>query len=136
MSDISERMKKLRQEKHLKQQEVADFLGISQQSYSHYEQGKRELPLRHVAKIAELYNVSSDFLLGTSPNYSGMFDFNSCFEPDVSLRTMILTIMRLNKHARQQLFHFLLHLEAAQDKPDPPPKPTRYQTYNPAKRRE
>ena len=133
MSDISERMKKLRQEKHLKQQEVADFLGISQQSYSHYEQGKRELPLRHVAKIAELYNVSSDFLLGTSPNYSGMFDFNSCFVPDVSLRTMI---MRLNKHARQQLFHFLLHLEAAQDKPDPPPKPTRYQTYNPAKRRE
>lgn len=54
----------LRKEKNLSQRKVAKELGVSQAVLSHYENGLREPGLEFVAKIADYYKVSSDFLLG------------------------------------------------------------------------
>lgn len=59
-----QRLKDLREDKDLVQKEVADVLGIDQRVYSNYETGKREIPCRHVIKLARYYAVSTDYILG------------------------------------------------------------------------
>ncbi|MBQ8004304.1 MAG: helix-turn-helix transcriptional regulator [Oscillospiraceae bacterium] len=54
----------LRKEKNLSQRKVARELGVSQAVLSHYENGLREPGLEFVARIADYYKVSADFLLG------------------------------------------------------------------------
>ena len=46
------------------QKEIADYLGIVQQAYNHYETGRRNIPIENAIKLADLYNVSVDVLLG------------------------------------------------------------------------
>lgn len=60
------RLKDLREDHDLKQSDVAEILGISQQYYQCYESGKNELPLRHGIKLAKFYNVSLDYIVGLS----------------------------------------------------------------------
>ena len=61
--NFSTKLKKLREEKKMKQQEVADKLGIARTTYASYEQGKREPDHETLIKIADYYNVTIDFLL-------------------------------------------------------------------------
>ena len=63
------RLKDLRDDKDLKQKEVAAFLNIDQRVYSNYETGKREIPTRFVVLLAKFYNTSSDYILGLTDNY-------------------------------------------------------------------
>ena len=58
------RLKDIREDRDLKQEEIAKLLNISQQYYSRYELGKVELPIRHYIKLARFYNVSIDYLVG------------------------------------------------------------------------
>ncbi len=62
----------LRKERGLTQKEAAANLGISQALLSHYEKGIRECGLDFVVKAAEFYGVSCDYLLGRSPDRSGL----------------------------------------------------------------
>lgn len=59
-----ERLRALREDKDLTQREIAAFLNCSQVSYSHYEIGRREIPIDTLAKLAEYYDVSVDYILG------------------------------------------------------------------------
>lgn len=61
-------LKKLREERELKQQQVADFLNIHQVSYSQYENGKREPDITTLKKLASFFDVSIDYLLGYRSN--------------------------------------------------------------------
>lgn len=58
------RMRDLREDADLTQQQVAAFLGTSQTMYARYERGANELPIHHLLKLCELYSVSADYLLG------------------------------------------------------------------------
>jgi len=58
------RIKDLREDNDMKQKEVAAVLGIDQRVYSNYETGKREIPTHLLIKLAKLYDVSTDYLLG------------------------------------------------------------------------
>lgn len=58
------RMRNLREDNDLTQQEVAEILGTSQTMYARYERGANEMPVRHVIRLAQFYNVSTDYLLG------------------------------------------------------------------------
>ncbi|MCR4925295.1 MAG: helix-turn-helix transcriptional regulator [Clostridiales bacterium] len=68
---FSQRIVELRREKGLKQKEAAKELGISQALLSHYEKGIRECGLDFIIKCSEYYEVSCDYLLGTSEYRSG-----------------------------------------------------------------
>ena len=54
----------LREDADLTQTEVAKILGTSQTMYARYERGANEMPIRHLLKLCELYQVSADYLLG------------------------------------------------------------------------
>ena len=57
------RLRDLREDHDLKQEEGAKLLGIQQTVYSRYERGARTIPLEHLVKLAEFYQVSVDALL-------------------------------------------------------------------------
>lgn len=57
------RIRDLREDNDLKQQQVADYLMCDQSLYSKYERGERALPLECAAKLADYYRVSVDYLL-------------------------------------------------------------------------
>lgn len=59
-----QRIHDLREDNDLKQAYIAKYLGITQQQYSIYETGKREIPLHLAIRLADLYNVSLDYLTG------------------------------------------------------------------------
>ena len=58
------RIRDLREDADLTQQQVATILGTSQSMYARYERGANELPIHHLLKLCELYKVSSDYILG------------------------------------------------------------------------
>lgn len=58
------RIRDLREDNDLTQAQVAEYLGTSQTMYARYERGANELPIRHLMKLCDLYNVSSDYILG------------------------------------------------------------------------
>ena len=60
---VYSRIRDLREDRDLKQQDLADYLNCSQVCYSRYENGQREIPLETISKIADFYNVSVDYLL-------------------------------------------------------------------------
>lgn len=62
------RIRNLREDKDLYQKDVAKMLGISQQYYSEYESGNRAIPIFHLIKSAEFYNVSIDYIVGLTDN--------------------------------------------------------------------
>lgn len=64
MKVFSERLKTLRKEKKLTQTELASKLDISQKSYSNWESGKAEPTLDNIIKLADLLEVSLDWLFG------------------------------------------------------------------------
>jgi transcriptional regulator with XRE-family HTH domain len=68
---FAQRLEKLRLEKGLTHQEMADMLGITRQAYGNYESGKREPDFKTLDKLADFFNVSLDYLLGKSPHRSG-----------------------------------------------------------------
>lgn len=58
------RIRDLREDHDLTQEQVANYLHIRQNTYSQYENGKRQLPLECLIALAKLYNTSTDYLLG------------------------------------------------------------------------
>ncbi len=58
------RIKSLREDKDWTQQYIANMLHISRSTYSAYENGANAVPLEILAKIAEIHNTSTDYLLG------------------------------------------------------------------------
>ena len=59
-------LKTLRTDKHLSQRELATRLGISKSAVSMYEQGRREPDFDILNKIADIFQVDADYLLGRS----------------------------------------------------------------------
>ncbi|WP_130869704.1 helix-turn-helix domain-containing protein [Intestinimonas massiliensis (ex Afouda et al. 2020)] len=59
-----ERIRNLRVDRDLTQQEVADVLHIKQNTYSQYETGTLNYPLEVVVTLARFYGTSVDYLLG------------------------------------------------------------------------
>lgn len=62
----------LRKEKGISQKSAAVQLGVSQALLSHYENGIRECGLDFLCRAAAFYGVSSDYLLGLTPDRTGI----------------------------------------------------------------
>lgn len=62
------RLKDLREDNDLTQKDIAKLLLITQQQYSLYEKGYRDIPTSALITLAKLYNVSVDYILGVTDN--------------------------------------------------------------------
>lgn len=59
-----QRIRDLREDKDMNQNEVAEILGTSQSYYAKYELGKIPIPFERIMQLAEYYNVSIDYIAG------------------------------------------------------------------------
>lgn len=66
------RLRDLREDEDLKQKDIADILRISQQHYSQYERGERELPMSFFIILAKKYKVSLDYIAGLTNDKRGI----------------------------------------------------------------
>ena len=62
------RIRDLREDNDLTQKQVAKELNCSQQVYSNYELGQRDIPTDILIKLSKFYNVSVDYILGITDN--------------------------------------------------------------------
>lgn len=76
MSIFSERLKQLRKEKNISQEELAKATKISRSAISNYEAGTREPNHETLEILADFYNVDIDFLLGRKDWITNIKDWN------------------------------------------------------------
>ena len=62
------RLRDLREDRDLSQQDIATYLGMKQPQYSRYERGLRDIPTDILIKLAKLYKTSTDYILGLTNN--------------------------------------------------------------------
>ena len=63
MLEYMKKLRDLREDNDLTQEQVAYLLGTSQTMYARYERGASDLPLRHLEVLCRFYNVSADEIL-------------------------------------------------------------------------
>ena len=61
-------IRSLREDRDITQKQMAQILHCSQQVYSNYELGQRDVPTDVLIKLAEFYGVSTDYILGLTNN--------------------------------------------------------------------
>lgn len=62
------RLKELREDNDLKQNNIADLLKMKQPQYARYETGKRDIPLDNLITLAKFYKTSTDYILELTNN--------------------------------------------------------------------
>lgn len=63
-----ERIRNLREDKDIKQKDMAAYLHCGQVAYSRYELGQRDIPTQVLCMLADFHNTSVDYLLGRTNN--------------------------------------------------------------------
>lgn len=110
MKELNIIIRDLREDRDLKQKTVAEYLGISQQTYSNYENGRRDIPLWAVLKLSEYYKVSTDYLLGTDTSYMGSSNLSRKYLGDVTMHDVLFRIQKLDNEKRRELLQFIRFL--------------------------
>lgn len=110
MKELRERIRDLREDHNLKQKAVAARLGISQQTYSNYENGHREIPISAVVALANYYKVSTDYLLGTDNGYPGSTNLSNAYLDNVTMHDVVYDIQKLQPEERKDLVKYIRYL--------------------------
>ena len=68
---IYPRFRDLREDKDLRQEDIAKLLDTTQTQYSRWERGAQEMPLHNAIALADFYKVSMDYITGRTNNKRG-----------------------------------------------------------------
>lgn len=100
------RLKELRKQKKLRQQDVADAINCSQAVYSRYENGEREPSKIVLNSLADFYNVSVDYILGRDQDV----DVHPSSDNDVEIRFLARGGEHLSPERRKKVEALLASL--------------------------
>jgi len=117
MKSYSEIIRGLRDDKDLKQDTVANLLGISQQQYSSYETGQTEPSVRMLTLLADFYGVSADYILGRTRCREGVDVQNQNLTTDNTIGEVISSMLALSPRGRAGVVEHIL-LRQLQDNDD------------------
>lgn len=108
---FAERLKLLRKTCNLTQQKMATALGIERSTYTYYETGKTFPDILSLARIAQIFNVTTDVLLGIEPVSAVLHDdtfLSDCQERFSQLsadeQILLLQFRAMTDEERQELF--------------------------------
>ena len=110
MKELRQLIRDLREDHDLTQREVASHLGVSQQTYSNYENGVREIPTSTVVALAKFYQVSTDYLINSGCGYLGNTNLDSTYLEGTTLHDVMYDIQGLGEDARKELLRFIQFL--------------------------
>lgn len=64
MKQYNDRLKEIRIDRDMSQEDIAKILKIDRKVYGRYENGINEMPIHHLKTICEFYKISADYILG------------------------------------------------------------------------
>jgi transcriptional regulator with XRE-family HTH domain len=99
---LAENIKTIREEKNLKQIEVAAHIGVDKSAYSKIEKGARALTVEELQKMAQLFNLTTDQIL----NYDGKIPTEVIMEDKTAIEQMRL-IQQLEEDDKQTIFKLI-----------------------------
>ncbi len=93
---FGDRIRRLREDRNFRQEQVAIALRVNRKAISHYENNMREPSFETLIRMAELYHVSTDYLLGVDSKH--MIDASGLSEKEYSLLSeLVASISEKNK---------------------------------------
>ena len=95
MVDFGEKVKKLRHEKDLTQQQLAELLGVAVSAISSYESGNRYPSYEVLISLARIFHVSTDYLLGLEKLKT--VDVSSLDDNEIKVILQMIDILREKK---------------------------------------
>lgn len=111
MKEVNEKLRDIREDHDISQRIIAAYLGVTQQTYSNYETGAREVPPDVVVRLSQFYKVSTDYLFSTNSGYTGNIDMRARYIGPVTLYDMVYNLLRLDKTSRQEVVDFIRFLQ-------------------------
>lgn len=96
MNNFAGVLRNLRIENNYRQEDLAEFLGLSKQVISNYENALREPSFEILIKLSDFFMVSTDYLLGRTSfrNYSEAHDLEVCPDDSDDLKEFSIIIYR------------------------------------------
>ena len=64
-----QRLREIREDRDLSQEEIGKVINKSQQGYSHIENGRAELKIEDLIRLCEYYQLHADYLIGRIDKY-------------------------------------------------------------------
>lgn len=95
MVNMGEKLKALRLEKNLTQKQVADRIGLAISAVSSYESGMRYPSYEALIKLARIFHVSTDYLIGMTDTRN--IDVNGLNDEEIACVSQMVDILR-RKH--------------------------------------
>ena len=117
---LGDRLRKLRKEKGIQIVEVAEYLGISRQGYGNYENGMREPSMTMLVKLADFYEVSTDYLLGREEQ-KFVEDVSKMSDNELDKKLMQFFI-ELPENSKQGIRDFVMSLVSGLSETEIPPQ--------------
>jgi transcriptional regulator with XRE-family HTH domain len=100
--NLAENIKAIREEKNLKQIDVAAHIGVDKSAYSKIEKGTRSLTVEELQKMAQLFNLTTDQII----NYDGKMPKEVVIEDKTAVEQMRL-IQQLDEDDKQTIFKLI-----------------------------
>ncbi len=100
--NLAENIKAIREEKNLKQIDVAAHIGVDKSAYSKIEKGTRSLTVEELQKMAQLFNLTTDQII----NYDGKMPKEVVIEDKTAVEQMRL-IQQLDEEDKQTIFKLI-----------------------------
>lgn len=101
------RIRDLREDKDLTQEQLCKLLYMHKTTYTNYEQGKHTVPLDFAVTLAEFYNVSLDYIAGLTNNINGA-SHSQLFNEEQQLISKFSQLSERNKGKLEQFLENLL----------------------------
>lgn len=111
---FNERIKMLREDKGFTQQHLSEVLNVSSSAVSHYENGIREPTIETLIRMADVLNVSVDYLVGNTDANLLSNEMKKPYCKGVSTDSLIQRAIQLGPSHRQELSYFLKCIELEQ----------------------
>lgn len=97
------RLKDLREDKDMKQKDIAEIIKTTANYYGEYETGKRDIPFERVIELAKYYDVSLDYIAGRTNDKGGM-------SIDQDEKKLLALFRRLNRQQKNLILELLNEL--------------------------
>ena len=98
---LGSRLRQLREEKRLQQDQVAALIGVKKSTISLYENDMRQPPYGTLVRLATLYRVSTDYLLGCASNHT--IDVSGLTLEEISVINQLVTMMTLKNTDKEEV---------------------------------
>ncbi|MCM1161177.1 MAG: helix-turn-helix domain-containing protein [Roseburia sp.] len=107
MAEMGEILAELRKDKHLLQKDLADFLSISIGTVSNYETGAHEPDFETLCKLADFFQVSTDYLLGRTNLPYDIKKLNEPIRDGITISDITHTLMNMSRENLDSVLEYM-----------------------------